>query len=364
MFNESGTGKSEATYAKVPAFPGLYRHSRSGRYYGFKKLHGKRYECSLRTGDRKIAERRLRDWKRNLETVDREVERTTLRELIHKFVAANQGKSSKTRATNASIIRCVEKSWPGGTDVEVRAIKPSHLDEWLAMQETRLKNTTYNRYAGVLRHMFNIAARDRIIAESPFKQVKTPWKRPQEPVRLTPTEEQFRAILDSIRSQRFTDHAQASADFVEFLGLAGLGQAEASSLTWGDVDFHRGRIGVRRHKTSTRFHVPIYPELKQVLTRLRKEARHPAANTRVFAINDAKKALASACSRLGYPNFSQRSIRRCLIRKLWRSGVDKKLIAKWQGHQDGGQLIMDTYTEAFGEDDAEYEKQQLAKLCA
>ena len=42
--------------------------------------------------------------------------------------------------------------------------------------------------------------------------------------------------------------------------------------------------------------------------------------------------------------------------------MDKKLIAKWQGHQDGGQLIMDTYTEVFGADDAEYEHQQLAKL--
>ena len=48
--------------------------------------------------------------------------------------------------------------------------------------------------------------------------------------------------------------------------------------------------------------------------------------------------------------------------RLWKSGVDKKLIAKWQGHQDGGQLIMDTYTEVFGSDDDTYEVQQLAKL--
>ena len=61
-------------------------------------------------------------------------------------------------------------------------------------------------------------------------------------------------------------------------------------------------------------------------------------------------------------NFSQRNIRQCLILRLWKAGVDKKLIAKWQGHQDGGQLIMDTYTEVFGADDAEYEQQQLAKL--
>lgn len=39
--------------------------------------------------------------------------------------------------------------------------------------------------------------------------------------------------------------------------------------------------------------------------------------------------------------------------RLWKSGVDKKLIAKRQGHQDGGQLIMDTYTEVFGGDDAD-----------
>jgi hypothetical protein len=99
-----------------------------------------------------------------------------------------------------------------------------------------------------------------------------------------------------------------------------------------------------------------------LLRRLRIAAKRVLPNKRVFLIKDAKKGLAAACKRLGYPNFSQRSIRRCLIRKLWRAGVDKKLIAKWQGHQDGGQLIMDTYTEAFGDDDAEYERQQLAKL--
>ena len=76
----------------------------------------------------------------------------------------------------------------------------------------------------------------------------------------------------------------------------------------------------------------------------------------IFISKDAKKALKDACERSGYPHFSRRSIRRSLIRKLWRAGVDKKLIAKWQGHQDGGQLIIDTYTEAFGNDDAAYER--------
>ena len=42
--------------------------------------------------------------------------------------------------------------------------------------------------------------------------------------------------------------------------------------------------------------------------------------------------------------------------------MDRKLIAQWQGHQDGGQLILDTYTQVFGSDDEEYVRGQLAKL--
>jgi hypothetical protein len=59
---------------------------------------------------------------------------------------------------------------------EVRQIRSSHLDEWLASQEKRLKNTTYNRYAGLLKQLFHIAVRDRVISESPFTGVQTGWK--------------------------------------------------------------------------------------------------------------------------------------------------------------------------------------------
>ncbi len=82
MVNDVSADNKEATYIKIANFPGLYRHTRSGRYYGAKKLRGKRRECSLRTTDRKIAERRLRDWMRNLTAVDHGLERMTLRELI------------------------------------------------------------------------------------------------------------------------------------------------------------------------------------------------------------------------------------------------------------------------------------------
>ena len=80
-------------------------------------------------------------------------------------------------------------------------------------------------------------------------------------------------------------------------------------------------------------------------------------------IKDAKAALASANRRLGFtPPFSQRNLRQLLIKQLWQAGVDIKFISQWQGHQDGGQLILDTYTETFGSNDQQHMESQLAKL--
>ncbi len=351
------------TYVKVANYPGLYRHARSGRYYACKKQGGHRRERSLGTCDRKIAERRMKEWLGSLEKVDAEVEKTTLGQLIQRFLAVTSGGSESSRTTDQSIIKRFLAWWPHGRDYQVHSIRPSMLDEWLALEEPRLRNVTYNRYAGFLKQLFDIAVKDRIIPESPAKLLRQGWKKPQMVKRQVPSVAQFEAIVADIRAQRFSDHAEHTADFVEFLGLAGLGQAEASSLTWGDVDWTNNRLNVRRHKTDTHFHVPIYEHLRPLLDKLnraRRGKRSPASL--VFKIKDAKKALKAACDRLKLPAFCQRSLRQHLIGRLWKAGVDRKLIAQWQGHQDGGQLILDTYTQVFGSDDEEYVRGQLAKL--
>jgi hypothetical protein len=49
------------------------------------------------------------------------------------------------------------------------------------------------------------------------------------------------------------------------------------------------------------------------------------------------------------------------IKRLWEAGVDVKEISKWQGHRDGGALIMSTYTEVFGSTSNAYSVSQLRK---
>jgi integrase len=160
-------------------------------------------------------------------------------------------------------------------------------------------------------------------------------------VRLTPSFEEFQAIAADIRARPFNGDAHDSANFVEFIGLAGLGQAEAANLRRQDVNLKAGMMSVRRSKTSTAFAVPIYPQLRPLMERL---CQGLIPRDRVFQIKDAKKAIAGACRRLELPRYSHRSLRRMFITRAIERGVDVKVIADWQGHRDGGKLILDTYS--------------------
>jgi integrase len=123
--------------------------------------------------------------------------------------------------------------------------------------------------------------------------------------------------------------------------LAGLGQAEASSLTRADVDFEAGRIITFRHKTSQGFAIPIFTQLRPLLERL---CEGKSTQDKIFKIANAKHALTNACKPLRFPPFNQRSLRRMFITRAIERSVDVKVIAEWQGHRDGGKLILDTYS--------------------
>lgn len=104
MSNDSLASASTDQYVKIPNFPGLYRYLPIGNYYVVKKLRGKRREISLRTSDRKVAERRMSEWVRDLSKIDLGAERITLRQLVGKFLALNRGKPDGLESGASSIV--------------------------------------------------------------------------------------------------------------------------------------------------------------------------------------------------------------------------------------------------------------------
>ena len=320
----------------VKVGPCLFRY-RNGTYYGRFKAGGKEIRCSLETTDRKLAERNLARKKEEEAQIDRSQGKLTLAELCDRYLKTVQHQKPKTIERKSFIVGRIKNDWPIGKLTQVGKIKPSDVDVWLSSYG--FGTASRNLHISCVKEVFALALRDRIIAVSPAAHLRSSKR--AKPIRLTPTYSQFKAIIADVRAQQFNADARDSADFLEFLGLVGVGQAEAASLKRSDVDLDGGLIITFRHKTATGFSIPIFPQARPLLERL---CEGKSNDESIFEIRDAKKALAGAWRRLQLPPFSQRSLRRMFITRAIEKGIDVKLIAEWQGHKDGGKLILDTYS--------------------
>jgi integrase len=318
---------------------GLYRYNPNGQYHARVRVGGKLYRRSLGTADYQLARRKLSDFKRDLGRTDARAGKTTFGAVLDKYAQTIGGLSASSQKDKRAIITKLKSMWLGIDALPLRVIKPSDVSAWLSRHCGDKGASYYNSVLTVIRNALELAVRDRIIADSPAAHLK--YRKREAPIRLTPTFEEFKAIVADIRAQKLNREAEQSADFVEFLGLAGLGQAEARSLTRADIDLDAGRIITYRHKTKQGFAVPIYPQLRPLIEKLCNGKAH---NERLFKHDDAARALTNSCKRLGLSPFSHRSLRRMFITRAIEKGVDVKVIAEWQGHRDGGRLILQTYS--------------------
>lgn len=316
--------------------PCLYRY-RNGTYYGRFKSGGKEIRCSLETTDRKLAERNLARKKEEQSGVDHSRGKLTLEALCDRYLKTVQHQKPKTVERKTFIVGRIKNDWPTGKLTQVGKIKPSDVDVWLSPYG--FGAASRNLHISCIKEVFDLAVRDRIIAISPVGHLRS--ARREKPIRPTPTFEQFKAIVADVRAQQFNADPQESADFLEFLGLVGVGQAEASSLKRSDIDLKAGRITTFRQKTATGFSIPIFPQVRALIECL---CEGKSNGDSIFKIRNAKKALAGACRRLNLPAFTQRALRRMFITRAIEKGIDVKVIAEWQGHKDGGKLILDTYS--------------------
>jgi integrase len=336
------------TWTKIKREYGLYRYNPSGQYFARVRFHGKLYRKKLDTGDLALAKRKLHAFKDDLERTDATKGNMSFGAVLDAYAATLTG-AETTLENKRAIIAKLKQTWFGIDSLPLRTVKPSQVTAWLSKNFGDKSASYHNSALTVIRDALDMAVADKIIVESPAAGLK--YRKPAKPIRTTPTFEQFKAIVDDIRNQRFSADAGQSGDFVEFLGLAGLGQAEASSLTRADVDLDAGRFICHRRKTDTGFVVPIFPQLRPLMEKL---CAGKKPHERLFTVYGARKAIANACKRLGFvrelpdgrmvAQFTHRSLRRMFITRAIEKGVDVKTVASWQAHKDGGKLILQTYS--------------------
>jgi integrase len=285
----------------------------------------------------------------------------TFEQLIERFLASRQAKAQHTQENDRSFANALRTTFPR-IHAPADQIRTGDILGWLNSQAPARKwrAATFNQYYLYLKQMFDLAVADRLVKRDhhPFVSGLIKRQRRQVVVRNIPTPDQFAAIIADVRANHNGD-SEELGDFLEFIGLAGVGQAEARALRKCDVV--GGKMRFVRKKTGRPFDVPIYAWLAPLLDR-RYAMAHGHAAPLLTQAKGSGRALRAACARLGFIRFTQRGLRAMLIKRLYDEGVPVKRIALWQGHSDGGRLIQEVYTEVFCDTDAAAEQADLARI--
>jgi integrase len=358
---------------KIPNIPGLYRHV-SGKYYMIRKIRGKIVIQCLETNDQATAKRILEGRTQSLTLkadspqvaeMPTPVEMPTLQSLCDLYLKTKAGKTKGMVKNYRWVVGRLERdfskfTWP------IDRIFPSDLSVYFVRLSSAMGPRSFNHITEIVSQIFQLAVSDGYLEKNPVllipkKDRRRRIEREQNLMATIPTIEEFKQIVDSIRSQQHSDTRESSADFVAFCGLFGVGEAEVCSVNWENVDWARSRINFVRQKTGKSFYAPFYPWCREFIVDLWERSGKPEMG-RIFSIRSAKRALYSACRRLGLTVFSPRDLRKMAIVRQIRGGLDVKMVSRFQGHSDGGKLILDTYTSQFDSNQDEYERKMVESL--
>src|SRR4030095_7509418 len=175
----------------------LYRYSSNGVYYARVKNEGKEIKRSLGTTDRDLAKRELARFKEEQRQIDRSQGRFTLAELCERYLHTIQHQKPKTVERKSFIVGRIKRDWPTGALTQITRIKPSDVDVWLSRYT--FGSASRNLFIAGIKEVFAMGVRDRAIAISPAAHLR--YAKREKPIRLTPTFEQFKAIIADVRAQ-------------------------------------------------------------------------------------------------------------------------------------------------------------------
>lgn len=349
---EALTGPDKPAAPKGPVFvrvsENLYRLESSGGYYALLKRGDKQFRRSLRTKDRKLAERRLAELRERVGGLAiGDESKTTFDELAKRWMNVT------SHTLKASSVKrrwdCINNLTPFFTGMTVRNIQRQHCERWLTDRGPKLAAMTMNRELELMRAIFGYGVKLGLLLKNHAEDIER--RRVVHQQMQIPTREQFRKLVAAIRESdgRKDNQAKArhGADLVELLAYSGCRLSEATALRWRDVDFEKNTLTITGGEGGTKNHesrvVPMTQALVIHLSTLRGLDNPASEDETIAKTANAKKCLATACRRLGYPLFMHHDFRHFFATSCIECGVDVPTVSRWLGHQDGGALAMKTY---------------------
>lgn len=336
----------------------LVRHQ-SGRYYARLFSAGKERWRSLKTDVLEVAKNKLRDLAKEVAGEPIKTSRgarmmmSNAITVLQAEIEAGQGlRANRRRLTRETAreyrrttLEALKKSWrtimgEEFADLEVRKIGKEQVEKWAAKYRAKISSTRFNGTLSTLRRLFDIAIAAGEIYRNPASTVGRAETRAK---KLTlPDRDTFQKFVASIREAGHRT-SRASADFVQFLAFTGARKQEACDLRWQDVDFQRGRIHIADGKGGYARDIPMIPEARELLERLKAGEAEFVSEARVLKVTEARGSMTLAAKSLGMTRITHHDLRHLFATVVIESGIDIPTLSRWLGHHDGGVLALQTY---------------------
>lgn len=319
----------------------LYRNESSKTYYAFVKRNGRQIRRSLKTSDRKLAERRLKEFRGDADKLSGgRRNKMTFRELGERWEPVATGDLKKSSSDR--IKRCLKTLNQSFGDRIISSISVRDCEEWSILRGKGIASSTFNKDAQVLKASFQYAVDRGMLLDNPAKVIK-PRKVTDKRI-LIPSKEEFSILCNTILG--LDPRARESFPLVKLLATSGMRLSEATNMKWGEIDFERnhfvvsgGDVGTKNREVRT---VPLFPAMRKFLENVFEAEKMPQ-DQYLFKFKSARKALDTACRIAKLPSFTHHCLRHYFVSNAIERGIDFKTIANWIGHKDGGLLVAKTY---------------------
>ncbi len=317
------------------------------------KRGGKQFRRSLKTKDRKLADRRLNALRARIGCLKISDDAKSNFEKVAKLWLETE-KHALTAGTVTRRAMYFKGLAPTFGDAPIRNITAPDSDRWVKERGASLASETFNHELDVMKGVFEFALDRGLILSNPARHIKR--RRVVSKQIVVPSLEQFKQLVRAIRQsdghQGSQEKTKEGADLIEFLAFSGarIGEAvvvgeanEKRPLFWSDVNFERNTIFLPGTKTEAAPRtIPMTKNLREHLLRLKAENK-PKPTDKIISIYSARKCLQTACKKLELPQFTHHDFRHFFATTCIESGVDIPTVSRWLGHKDGGALAMKRY---------------------
>src|SRR5262249_54088933 len=150
---------------------------------------------SLKTQDLTFARRKLKTFKERLTHTHPTLGKVTLLRWLSEFYAPTLKGSESTLADKQRIIDRIKRTWFRARQ-PMRDLRPTDIERWLTEQFGKHSKSYHNSALSLVRDAFQKAMGDHVVFENPAAALK--YHKRQKPIRLTPSFEQFNAIVADV----------------------------------------------------------------------------------------------------------------------------------------------------------------------